>query len=128
MTYRAFKFFICTRDRPKVLEQCILSLAQSFSDAFPGTRAEGYIFDDSTTRDSSNRLYDTWNGKRVLGLELHLVNSDRQKAFLRELTDLEPEYQMLLKASIKELGQGHWDLAGVRNFAFLFAYCSSDDN
>lgn len=128
MTQRRYKFFICTRDRSEILERCILSLATSFDKAFPGIQADCYIFDDSTIRDASHQIYTMWNEQKILGLQVSVIDFRKQMAILQGLSCLSPQYHALLNSSCKKIGQGQWDLAGVRNFAFICAYAYSHED
>jgi hypothetical protein len=113
---------ICTRDRPQTLALCVGSLSESFRWAFPGASAHCYIFDDSTTPALSAQVRHIAAGARSAELEVTLIDRERQHLIDRRLAALSA------RSASRALGQGSWDLAGVRNFAFLLTYCYSGDD
>jgi hypothetical protein len=126
---RGLKFFICTRDRPQTLGYCIQSLAESLREALPGVTAPCYILDDSTSASHSAEVYRAAAGAAASnGLQLTVIGAARQRLMWQALARLGSESSRFLKSVCRTLGHGPWDLAGVRNLAFLLAYCSSDDS
>ncbi|GCE29264.1 hypothetical protein KDA_47480 [Dictyobacter alpinus] len=125
---RHFKFFICTRDRPHMLERCVKNLAYAFNTLSSEAHAVCYIFDDSTDVDVSRSIYRKWNGQQVLNFSIIVIEARLQDNIFRRLSNLAPHHEEALHAFCKTLGQGEWDLAGVRNFAFLYAYACSDED
>lgn len=128
MPSNTIRFFICTRNRPEVLGKCISSVAQEFQRAFPSLSAHCYVFDDSTSHQLSAQVSSMCKSRRFPSLHLHRIGLKEQKEISQKLGKLEPRSLKLLNSSCKKLGTGSWDLAGVRNFAFLFANCISNDD
>ncbi len=122
------RFFICSRDRPQVLGLCVESLSRSLREAAPEFSAHCYILDDSTTPALSAEAHRRAAAGASRELHLEIIDRVRQRAVYRELTALNLESYGLLRSTCRMLGQGSWDLAGVRNFAFLIAYCYSTDD
>lgn len=124
---RMLRFFICSRDRPATLRRCINGLGHALREASLDAQAICYIVDDSTTPESSDyvHLIASTNGSN--GLQLEVVDRARQNAVNEQLAGLGPDLLRLLKSVTRKLGEGPWDLARVRNLAFLLAYCYSNE-
>lgn len=125
---KALRFFVCTRDRPQALGLCLDSLSGSLKEALPGLTAHCYILDDSTTPALSTQVRRLSGASACAPLQIKIIDRGRQHAIYQQLAALHPESLRLLKCTCRMLGRGPWDLAGVRNFAFLLAYCYSNEN
>ena len=119
------RVFICSRDRPATLRRCIDSLGHSLREASLDSQAICFIVDDSTQPESSAQVHSI---AAANGLRLAVVDRARQHAINRQLAGLAPESLRLLGSATRGLGEGPWDLAGVRNLAFLLAYSYSADD
>lgn len=126
---RTFRFFVCTRNRPEELAQCLSSLARTFLFAFPGQQALCYIFDDSTTQEMSSRVFELCIQKHFEGLHVHYIHTAEDIALLQSPSRLTSQSFRKLRSFCKQLGHPAWDLAGVRNLAFVCAlsYAQEDD-
>jgi hypothetical protein len=122
------RFFVCTRDRPQTLGLSIESLSRAFRQAFPGVFARCYILDDSTTPALSAQVRSVASSTFPRELQLTVIDRARQRAIHQRLAGLVPESSRFLRSTCRRLGEGPWDLAGVRNFAYLLAYSYSADD
>ena len=126
MITRPIKFFICTRDRHQLVERCVAAICRAVQLAFPYVVAEIFIFDDCTSITESVKLREITN-RNLDNLKINIIGPQQQEIFFRHLVGLNNEYMTLLRSSCKQLGTGEWDLAGVRNFAFLYAFTFADE-
>ncbi len=126
---RVFRFFVCTRNRPEELGQCLSSLDHTFRCAFPGQQAHGYIFDDSTTQEMSRHVFDLCTQQRFESLHVHYIRAAEDIARLSSSSYLTPQRFQQLLSFCKQPGYSSWDLAGVRNLAFVCALsCAQEDD
>jgi hypothetical protein len=114
------RFFICSRDRPSTLRRCIDGLGKVLREASLDGQAICYIVDDSTRPEFSAYEHSIAGSADSNGLQIEVVDRTWQDLGSGPLT--------LLKSATRKLGHGAWDLAGVRNFAFLLAYCYSNED
>lgn len=87
-----------------------------------------YIVDDSTRPECSARVHSLAGAAGRDGLQLAVIDQARHDAITGQLAGLGVEPVRLLESVTRKLGEGPWDLAGVRNLAFLLAYCYSDED
>lgn len=119
------RVFICSRNRPSTLRCCIGALSHALREAALDRQAICYIVDDSTTPEFSAQVHAIAGTK---GLQLAIIDRSRQAAINEQLSRLDAEPSRILRSATRKLGEGPWDLAGVRNLAFLLAYCYSDED
>jgi hypothetical protein len=122
------RFFICSRDRPAILRRCIEGLGQVLREASLDGQAICYIVDDSTRPEFSAYEHSIVGSADSNGLQIEVVDRTWQDAIYERLAGLGSGPMTLLKSATRKLGHGAWDLAGVRNFAFLLAYCYSNED
>ena len=122
------RFFICSRDRPAILRRCIEGLGQVLREASLDGQAICYIVDDSTRPEFSAYEHSIAGSADSNGLQIEVVDRTWQDAIYERLAGLGSGPLTLLKSATRKLGHGPWDLAGVRNFAFLLAYCYSNED
>lgn len=122
------RFFICSRDRPSSLRRCIDGLGHALREASLDGQAICYIVDDSTRPEFSAHVHSIAGTAGSNGLQLAVVDRARQNAINEQLAGLGSDQLRLLKSVTRKLGEGPWDLAGVRNLAFLLAYCYSNED
>jgi hypothetical protein len=122
-----FRCFLCTRNRPRELARCLDSLTRSFLLAFPGRHLDCFIFDDSTSETLSAETACLCRGPSSAEVTRHYV---RTAADIAQVVTLPPSpFLPQVVASCKQLGSDAWDLAGVRNLAFLCALsCSQEED
>lgn len=125
---RSIRFFLCTRDRPDIARQCIAGIKHSISNSTLTKLAVCYVFDDSLSIDNSISLRQACSLETSETLYLEFVDSAYQADFIEKLTRTAPVSSSFIYSICKILGTGPWDLAGVRNFAFMYAYVVSDPN
>jgi len=117
-----------TRDRPSTLRRCIDGLRHALREAALDGQAICYIVDDSTRPEFSAHVHSIAGTAGSNGLQLAVVDRARQNAINEQLAGLGPDAFRLLTSVTRKLGEGPWDLAGVRNLAFLLAYCYSNED
>jgi hypothetical protein len=122
------RFFICSRDRPSTLCRCIDGLGKALREASLEGQAICFIVDDSTRPEFSAREHSIAGRADSNGFQIEIVDRRRQDAINERLTGLGPGALTFLRSATRKLGHGPWDLAGVRNFAFLLAYCYSNED
>lgn len=126
---RTIRFFVCSRNRAREIKNCILSLSNTFSSAFPKSKGQCYIFDDSTQNNISTCIRKYFMQVNNLGLNVKLIGFKEQQKIVEQLSSIPQKYLSFYERSMKNLGRGPWDLAGVRNFAYLYAHlCSKEDD
>ena len=122
------RFFICSRDRPSTLRLCIDGLGHALREASLDEQTICYIVDDSTRPEFSAHIHSIAGMAGSNGLQLAVVDRARQNAINEQLAGLGPDPLRLLTSVTRKLGEGPWDLAGVRNLAFLLGYCYSNED
>ena len=125
---RDLKFFICSRDRPSTLRRCVDGLGKVLREASLDRQAICYIVDDSTRPEFSAHEHSIGDTADSNGFQIEVVDRRRQDAITGRLAGLDHGLLTLLQSATRKLGHGPWDLAGVRNFAFLLAYCYSNED
>lgn len=125
------RFFLCTRDRPYFVRRSLLSLSQACRAAARGPLTDNvpvFILDDSTLAQHSVVLRNLVRQLRPAIRPLHpvLIGSSSQRRHITTLLrDLPEDLDRVKHSFIRTLGSGPWDLAGVRNLAFLLGYSVS---
>jgi len=125
---RKIRFFISTRGRIDSLEGCIASLSKASANAFPDASATCCVFDDSTVNDLSAQVRIVCKKHSNDHFRVQIIDRTAQSQLLQAFSALHSDFRGLLDSSCKMLANRQWDLAGVRNFAFIVAYGISNAN
>ena len=122
-------FFLCTRDRPESLRWALSSLTNAAVKAFPAENLRCYVLDDSTKEANSQLTKDIADSCTSRTFCVHVIANAEQSRLDCVLKHCAEHFATYHSTYTRKLGKGSWDLAGVRNLAFLLAYslCSPDD-
>lgn len=113
-------FVLCTRDRIDLALDLLEETSRCLREAFPNKRGRFIIFDDSTTTDKSIQLRKSINDRSYQNLRISVIGRREQSNLMQQLQD--DSCELKRNTCFREMGRGPWDLAGVRNFAFLYAF------
>jgi hypothetical protein len=128
-------YFVVTRNRPKLLRNCLSSLAAGHESRLSQLRGRIYVVDDSTYRGCRNSVSSIC--RRRYELPVSYLGQASYAELLDEIEGRTGFRAEFLKPLVGPLGQPGWNVHAARNFAWLFArirlaetpvYCFLDDD